>query len=254
MENRWKLFGLVLFLIVISGILVSAAMDFESASNQIIRWIQEIFRPFFQVFLGDTFFLFERILFLFIILSFSYVALKRVTMFDDKPWALWVISVSVALLSTRYLTDTQIVQNILLSHGVLAITLTAGIPIVIFFFFAESFENAAVRKLVWLFFIVVFVGLWWSKSAELGQMSWIYMFTGVIALIFFLADGTIRRFMINSQIKQLGYTNRDEFIRKLRAQLYDLEEDYHKKNAVTPHMYRITKRRLEKELRQLLKQ
>lgn len=251
------LFSFILFFLIMIIGLVSAVdffgTDLQQGSELLVEWIQNIFAPIFVVLFGSSDYLFEKVLFFFVILAFSFVALRRFKPFEDRIAALWVVTLAVALLATRFLTETDFVQTILLSYTVLGVALTAGIPLIIFFFFVESFESGVLRKILWIFFIVVFLGIWGSRADELGQLSYIYLFIGVAALILLLADGTIRRAMINSRWKQLGFRTREEFARKLRDQMYDLDQDYTVKYTIDKIYWEREKRRLQKQLKQVLK-
>ena len=132
------LFGLII-VIMSNSVLAINGFDFKAASEQWITWTQEIFGPFFSVFLGGTGeLLFERILFLFILLSIVYIVLGNIPVIADNIGARWIITIAVSLLSTRFLTETQLVKGILLPYGVLGIALTAGIPIIILFYFINK--------------------------------------------------------------------------------------------------------------------
>jgi len=254
MKKRVSLFVLGLALVILFATIASAYgyMDFESASNDIIRWISEIFGPFFAVLFGSSEFLFEKILFFFIVVAITFVGVSRVPALDNKIAIIWIITFSVAVLSTRFLTESQVVQSILLPYSVLGIALTGGIPLVIYFYFVQAFDSGTLRKILWIFFIVIFIGIWFSRYDDLGSLSYIYFFTGVVALIFLLADGTIRRALINQQMKQLNIDSRSDFERKILRQLRDVDEDLNDK-IITPSQHRYLKNRLGKQLKAIRK-
>jgi hypothetical protein len=223
--------------------------NLEKGSEQIVDAVEGLVGPFASVFLGgggDL--LFERILFFAIVFSIVYVILStRIPLFQGQPAIVWIVTIAVSLLSTRFLTDTQIIMTIILPHSVLGITLSAIIPLIIFFFFVESFSQSAIlRKTLWIFFLIVFVGLWASRYDELGDFSWIYMMTGIAAFLLFLFDGTIRRAIIRQQMKEVDVNNREEFLAKLRKNLDELKtnEKYYRP---------ATFKRLEKKLMRQIK-
>ena len=256
MKKRFAVFCVSLIFITLLSVLVSAQygyFDLRSASEQIINWIQDIFGPFFAVFLGGTGeFLFEKILFFFIVLTFSFVVLKKFPVFEDHLGALWVTVAAVAILSTRFLTESEVVASILLPYSVLGVALTAAIPIVIFFLFVHTFDSSTLRKVLWIFFIVVFWGLYGSRAGELGSLAFIYLLTGIVALIFLFADGTIRRTLINQQMKELGHTSRMRYESDVRRQLHDVETD-HINGIITDSQYMYMKRKLQKKLKDIRK-
>ncbi len=157
---------------------------------------------------------FQRLLILLIVFTLVYVLTSRIPLFAEKKTTIWIITISVSLLATRFLTRSDFVSSVLLSYSVLGVVLTSVLPLVIYFFFVHSFkDNPILRKILWLFFIGVFMGLWWYRSYDpgWGDLEWIYFFTGIFALIFLLFDGTIRRALINMEMSETGFTNRAQF-------------------------------------------
>lgn len=258
---------LVVFLILLAPAFVSAQYyssysgfrSYYSGSGSyysidyMFSWIEYNVGPYFQLILGGSpEFLFEKILLFFVIISVIFVVLKRIPIFQDNLAATWIVTIAVALLSTRFFGDIEYIKNILTPYEVLGVSLSAAIPFIIFFFFVQSFESGVVRRILWVFFIVVFLGVWGSRYDELGQLSWIYFITGVAALIFLIGDGTIRRIMIKEQMRQLGIQSRDEFERKIRRQIEEAREDL-TKNVITESQYSYIVHRLQKQLKTIRK-
>ena len=194
--------------------------------EQLIDTVQEMFYPLFSVILGGYGdYMFERILFLFILVAVLYSVISRIDVFKKNRMVIWVITITISLLAVRYLSETNLIQTMLLPYSVLGVALTAVLPILIYFFFVESFsDSATVRKMLWIFYIVVFIGLWASRYDELGQRSWIYMMSAIAALLFLLFDGTIRNIMVSSERKLMNVTRKEEHLAKLRLQLRELRE------------------------------
>jgi hypothetical protein len=221
--------------------------------NKAINLVQDFLGPVFAVLLGDNGnFFFEKILFLFIIFAVVYVALKKVPIFADNAAVIWVISIAASLLATRFLSDTQLVNNVMLPYSILGVALTAGLPLIIFFFFVESMESSVLRKIFWCLFLVVFFGLWSSRYDELGDLSYIYFFTGVAALILLLADGTIRRALIKQQMNQLGINSTQNLEREVLRQIQQTDQDL-ARSIITPSQHASIKRRLQNQLKALRK-
>ncbi len=246
-----------LFLILILPTLVSAQYYSDSMariSEQVVQHFQNFLGPFFSVFLGGQGeFLFERILFFIVILCIVYVALGQIDLIEENNTIRWVVTASVALLSTRFLAESLLVKGILLPYSVLGVALSAGIPLIIYFYFVyKGFDNPFIRKLLWILFIVVFMGLWFSRYSELGDFAWIYFFTGVSALVFFLADGSIRRFMIRQEMVQLDIENREQFEREVRREINDARKDLQNR-VITQSEFNKLHKKLKKELKALRK-
>jgi len=208
--------------------------------------------------------LFEKVLLLTIMIVTVYIILEKVPLFqaqlEDKPALLWILDIAVSILAVRMLTSIEIIETALLPYTVLGVALTAALPLVIFFYFVEVFtgdEQASLRKILWLFFAIVFMGLWWSRYDELAlydwNISWIYFFTGVASLIFLLADGTIRRFYMRQKWKQMGMDSAERYAIHVREALDKLHERWIN-HVIPPNReayYQSERRRLEKELRNL---
>jgi len=222
--------------------------------EQLIDTVEEMFYPLFSIVLGGYGdYMFERILFLFILVALLYVIISRMDVFKKNRMVIWVITISISLLATRFLTESDLIQTMLLPYSVLGVTLTAVLPIMIYFFFVESFSNSAtVRKMLWIFYIVVFIGLWSSRYSELGQMSWIYMMSAIAALLFLLFDGTIRRAMVKQQMKELDIDNKQEFIVHVRKQLKELNHNY-ADGFMTEARYKKVQKKLNKQLEAIMK-
>jgi len=222
-------------------------------SEQLIDIVENVLGPFFSVFLGGGGeHLFERILFFFIIFALVYVVLKsdRVPIFQGQKGVIWIITIAVSLLSARFLTETQLIQTILLPYGVFGVALTSALPLILFFFFAEGFESSLIRKSLWLFFLVIFVGLWTSRYNELGDIAWIYLITGVLALIFFLFDGTIRRAMLRQQFETITSDQRISKAAKLEEELGKLDD---RRASYPTAAFKRMRRRLVKQIEDLRK-
>ena len=259
-----KVFPILILLLLFSTSFVVAQSYYYGGNNlgdglgygmeQLIDTVQEMFYPLFSIFLGGYGdYMFERILFLFILIAILYVVISHMDVFKENKVVIWVITLAISLLATRFLTESDLIQTMLLPYSVLGVTLTAVLPILIYFFFVESFnDSSTVRKMLWIFYIIVFIGLWASRYDELGQMSWIYMMSAIAALLFLLFDGTIRRIMIKQQMKELDIDNRDNFIIEIRRQMKELNHNY-RDGFMTEARYKKINKRLNKQIKQIMK-
>jgi len=224
--------------------------------SQLILLIESLLAPLFGAILGGTGdLLFERILFLVVILTVVYIAISRIPIFEgDKNKAIrWIIAVSISLLSTRFLVESNLVQTMILPYSVLGVSLTAFLPLLIYFYFVQSFrDSSTVRKILWIFFIVVYLGIWGSRYDELGRLSWIYFWTGVLAFLFLFFDGTIRRAIIKQQYGQLDLQGRLRTAAKLDHELDQLERDY-SKNRYPKNVYMSMRKNLVDQIKRLRK-
>ena len=228
------------------------ASGLEYGMTQLIHIVESLFYPISVVFFGgyDNL-LFERVLVLIILLSIIYVVVSKMDLFKDNKPIIWIVTISVSLLATRFMTE-ELLNNIILPYTVFGVALTGILPMIIYFTFVQSFESVTIRKTLWIFFIVVFIGIWDSRYTDLGGISWIYFFTGVVALIFLLLDGTIRRMMINQRMKELDIDNRAKFSTEIRRQLKEVNTDY-REGFMNEVRYKKVVKRLNDQLDDLRK-
>ena len=247
------------------GLLISM-ITFVSASNhgfggnlasglgygvaQLIDIVGSIISPIGILFFGgDSGLMFEKVLLLAIIVSIVYVIISNMEPFKGSDSIVWIITISVSLLTTRFMTE-QMVNAIILPYSVLGVSLTAILPLMIYFTFVQSFKGSAtIRKTLWLFFMVVFIGIWASRD-DIGDLSWIYFFTALAALVFFLFDGTIRRYMLRQQFGEMDLERRSTVIAKLQKEMTKLETD---KKHYPEHIYKRMKKRMLKQIEDLRK-
>jgi hypothetical protein len=245
----FSIFLLILFLGVVSAYPSFSYSSVEDLTSRVIDFMSSIFSIFVG---GEGDYLFERILLFIVVFCIINVVLNKVQIFKGKTGVIAVLSLTVSLLSTRFLSDYLIVLNIIVPYNVLGIVLTAVLPLIIFFVFVMSFESNVLRKVLWIMFMIIFIGVWYSRYDSLGELSWIYFFTGVIALIFLFADGTIRRYILKEQMKQLGINSRQDFEREILRQIRQADDDL-AHSIITLAQHSNIKHRLQKQLKELRK-
>lgn len=197
----------IVLIILISAILVSVTnSQLTSATNYSTDYFMDVLKSFFysfgEMFFEDSDFLFEKFLFLAITLSVIYASLSKVNLFNDKPAVHWVTSICVALLATRFLADTEMVEFILNPYSILGVTLLSIVPFIIYFVFINGFEESIIRKVGWSLYTIVFFGLWYSSFEELGNIAYIYFFTAVLSFILILSDKYVRGMYLRSSIQK----------------------------------------------------
>ena len=135
--------------------------------------------------------LFERFLIFILLMSIVFLSLNNIDMFKEKKAVLWTVAIIVPLLSIRFI-DFIWLNTILMQYQVLGIALAGILPFIIYLFFLHGVsDHAVVRKIGWIFFIVIYFGLWVTSEAE--SYGSVYFWTMLIALVFLLMDGTIHR-------------------------------------------------------------
>ena len=116
--------------------------------------------------------------------------------------------------------ESQVLNGILLPYGALAIALSIALPFLIYFFFVHtSIESAIGRRIAWIIFAVVFLGLWIMRYSDMGKMNTIYWF-GVIAVsLTVILDRKIHTYFELWNIRGLERTVDDKAILDLLDQL-----------------------------------
>ena len=256
-----KVFGIFVLMLLFSTSLVFAASGDRSLGDnlgmgmeQLIDSVEGMLYPLFSVVLGDYGdHMFEKILFMIILVAIIYVVISRMPIFNERKPIIWIITMSISLLATRFLTESQLVENILLPYGVLGVSLTGILPLIIYFYFVESFDDSAtLRKILWIFYMVVFIGLWANRYTDLGELSWIYMISAILALIFLLFDGTIRRAIWKGRERGVDTERNANNIAMVRKKIDDNEFNFGK-GYTEKHIYEKIERRLRKQLESLIK-
>lgn len=133
-------------------------------------------------------------------MSIVYLALKNINIFENTPAVLWVVSVVVPLISVRFI-NFEWLNTILISYQVLGIAIAGILPFFIYLFFLHNItDSSTARKIGWIFFIVIYFGLWATNETE--NYAQIYFWTMLISLVFLLMDGTIHRFFEQQKWKE----------------------------------------------------
>ncbi|OGJ19048.1 hypothetical protein A3K73_04485 [Candidatus Pacearchaeota archaeon RBG_13_36_9] len=210
-------FAFSVFLIVVLSVMVSAqaTINFDTILKGITDVLSVVFGSTSSITFGDATYQVEEVLVAKILLSIILFALLW-NVFSFMPflnigWSRTLASIIVTLLGVRLLNAGWI-YTILLPYGALAISITAIIPFIIYFFFVEKgITSSAGRKVAWVFFIVVFAMLWalrvfYIKDGGLAigtPQAFVYPIACVVALIMLLMDKTIHAWFVTSSYSRL---------------------------------------------------
>jgi len=168
--------------------------------QSVVNAYNDFFEPILRALFGGTswgnLYLFERFLLFIILVSLIYVAIGRIELFKEQRAVKWVISIIVPLLGMRFV-DYSWLNAVLLQYGLLAIVLTSILPFIIYFYFLINIfpgdNNAFVRKMGWLLFAMVYLGLWVNASND--TQSSIFYWTMIASFVFIFLDGYIGRYL-----------------------------------------------------------
>jgi hypothetical protein len=232
--------------------------------SQLIEIIEDISYPLAASLFGSTEYIFEKLLFLLIIVSLVYIILKNMPIFSGdgktEKSIRWIITIAIGLLATRFMVETELIQTMILPYSVLGVVLTSALPLIIYFFFVTTalrgttLGYSVMRKILWILFGVVFLGIWNSRSYQLGELSWIYFATGMLSFLFLFLDGTINKALINAKYGELNNDARILQIQKIRDQISDLEnKQTHPATALDKKDFERIKKRLKDNIKMLSK-
>ncbi|MGK0209391.1 MAG: hypothetical protein ACI83O_000668 [Patescibacteria group bacterium] len=228
MKRDARLYITVLFLAMFAISFVAAAGpfdDFQRGANAFFEWTKPVLGLLvgkdvpagFQEGAATDFI--SRLMFLVIIFILVWTTVDRIEMFNIYPVAHWVVAIAVSILSTRWLSDGGLVQTILLPYDALGVALSAFLPLLLIFYFLEvglsGRRNNVIRKAGWVLYAVVFVFLWFDRTAAIltaNQSTWaqyIYPISAIICAGCFWFDGSIQRYMKKSELLRRIKTSSD---------------------------------------------
>lgn len=246
-NNMKKVFGVFVLVLLV----FSMCASFVSAANgeafkpvqEVVNGVYKTVEPLLRAVIGDQadtpeMFL-AKILLLIIILSVVWMAVNKIPFFPDNGWVVGGISVAVSLLSVRWFGNVNVIQSVILPYSALGIALTAGFPFILWFLIVKDLNRTA-RKISWIFFIMVFLGLWIMRAGEsgVGNFAWIYLATAAAGLAVLGFDGTITKVLNKIKIeKGMSYKDLErkhrlldelESLQDLKAKMISRDVDQHK--------------------------
>ena len=222
----------------------------KSVGGSIIKILELFFKALLGGEVGDAM-LFPRVLFLVLIFGIIWLSLNKIDLFSEHPSILIIIAAIVSVLAVRGISSTELIKTMLLPSEALGIALVAGIPFVIYFIVVHlgfKHQSSIVRRVAWIFFAVIFIGLWISRIGELGKLHYIYLFTAVAAIIMALIDGTIKGFFAKIEADKLSNVNKLRLVAELKRQKAEYD-DMLTKNVINDSEHKILVRNLQNKAR-----
>lgn len=228
--------------------------------SQLIEIIEDVSYPLANSLFGSTEYVFEKLLFMLIVVSVVYVVTGKIPIFEGngktEKSIRWIVTLAIGLLATRFMVETELIQMMILPYTVLGVVLTSILPLVIYFFFVTTgfrgttLGHSVMRKILWIFFGVVFIGIWNSRVNQLGDLAWIYFATGLVSFIFLFLDGTINRAILRSKYGEL---RRDSLLRNIAKEKEHLDEieEWYRTNRIGDEDYKRMKKRIINNINRL---
>jgi hypothetical protein len=123
------------------------------------------------------------------------------------------------------------------------------VPLIIYAFFLHNVtDSSTIRKIGWVFFIIIYLGLWITDQTN--GYAYIYFWTMIASLMLLFLDGTISRALVKQEAKEQNKDNMKDYQRDLLGQLDKLRNDL-KNNIISPSEFRRVERKLRKRLKAL---
>jgi len=136
------------------------------------------------------------------------------------------ISVIVSILGTRYLDD-KIVYAMLLPYGALAVAATCLIPFILYGLLIESSDFPQwVKRVGWLAFFSVFIGLYTFRWKEIGSGVGLYGIFAIASLIAFVLVPKMEQWKLNRQSVKEGTRTVENEINALKSEREEKIKEY----------------------------
>jgi hypothetical protein len=215
--------------LIVAAVLLSAGVyayspNFRGIANDVIDFYVSFFEPIlnalFGQFGGTGMYLFERLLLMILFIALVFLSLGRVPLFEDQKKMRWIVTIVVALMGIRFIR-AEWINSIFTQYAAVAIIITAVFPFVLYFFFVYSFDTSYYfRKALWLFFIVIYIGIWFTTESA---MHWLFFWTAVCALICFFADEKIALHLRMRKLREGANSAAYEAIADLERRIKSIE-------------------------------
>jgi len=244
-------FSMLLTTLVVAQEVGEAAATFADGVVKVIDQIVKSGEPIFSNLLGETpggEHLFAKALFFIIILSIIWISLDRVEIFATNTWALAIVSLAGSVLAIRFIISREILEFMILPYSAFGVIVSAFLPLLVYFYIVEkAFTTATMRKIAWVFAIVVFSGLWITREEQIGNLAWIYLITAILSLIFLLADKTIKRALVKANMEAWGVKKSREYELEIRRKIKEAKDDL-TSGIVTPTEHAKIMKSLRKKM------
>ena len=257
---------LISALLIVSIIFLSLIVSAQTKSivEDAKKFIDNSLTPLFSGILGQTptgEFLFAKFLFLIIILAIVWTALEQVDFFSSNTWVLWIVSIGASILATRWLGSEALIRTIILPYSALGIAISAGLPFLIYFWvvdFGLKKFGSTTRRIAWVFFAIIFAGLWITRRETLTAGSsyagYIYPVTVLAAIIMAAMDGTIHRLLINLEHERTTGAAATEAGQTVKSEMAKLSKNFAEgTSGMTEAEYNSKMKILRRRLREISK-
>jgi len=257
-------------LFFIASIIIFSQIGFTSAEpvfndihitvERALDTIIEFMAPFFEKIIGEysgSEFFFLKVLILFLLIFIIGKILESLPLFDEwknNKKVIWIISIIISILAVRFIKETELFTAIFIQYGALGASITAILPMVIFFYFIHNTKVGTFgRKIFWIIYASVVIGLWISKQSEISEVAnWAYIITLIAIVLCIFFDKSIHSYFGLSDLKVFMKRENKEAIRRARRRIVELREDMEKR-VIEHKDYLREVREEERKIRELSK-
>jgi len=190
--------------------------DVTGAAEDLIDLGSDVFSPFLKFLVGDTGegLLFAKALLLLLIYVVILTVLKRIELFRYRnQFAAILIAAVMSILAVRFMSESQVIEGILVPYGAMGIGITVFLPFLVYFFFVHySGIGHFGRKVAWAIFALAFIGLWVSQVAKGSSseiINFIYLSGLILVALAFIFDKQVQRYFDLSQVRKATKHMRD---------------------------------------------
>jgi hypothetical protein len=246
---------LFISLFLIAGVYANPLLTITETLVNLVDMIIEAFEPILGPIMGDIAddeVFSAKLLFFVVIISIVWIGLYQIEIIEDHAWLHWLLAFAVTILATRTLGDEGWLQTILLPYSTLGIAAVAGGPFLVWFLFFNvgmKDKPSIVRKTAWIFFGIVFLFTWVSRtddSAFLTESGFnaasIYLWTFAATMGMVVLDGTIQKWWRKVELEKATANFKKDASTRLQTlykQAFDnYESDPSKRNEKKVNHYK----------------
>ncbi len=185
--------------------------------------------PVFEKIIGDyssSEFFFHKVLLLILLAIICKFVLDKTHLFESNKKVNIILALIISTLSIRFINENNFFETLFIQYGVLGITITSILPMVILFYFIHNTQVGTYgRKMFWTIYAVTLTGIWISKSQNIPEIGhWIYGTIVAFAIIFIFMDKTIHSYFGLSHMKVFMKKSNREGILRAKERLEKLRE------------------------------
>lgn len=234
MQKSFVVIATFLLLSVFTISFASAAV--ADAINDFGTALWDVIEPLAVFLLGqssDGALFMGRLLIFVILFSLVWIAIRQFPIIGESKGWVWLIAFAFSILAIRFTAEDWI-ETIILPYSAIGVALTAFFPLVVLFFFIEKGLEGkkTLRKIAWIFAIVVFVGMFIYRYDELNNNfagtigpSWVYIAAAVVSLLMLIFDRTIQGWMRQNRLDLVESTQSKELEKHYRRKIQEAFDD-----------------------------